>query len=83
MVGLSITGIVYVDMTLTRFKVKVMTLTQFKVKVMARLKFRKLCFSRSISSAVLSWSSKVMVDHDRMGPDLQFIGGQFLNFLSR
>ena len=49
------------------------TSTQFKVKVMGLLKFLKLQFSRSISSAILAWSSKVMVDHDSMGPSLQLV----------
>jgi len=67
------THIVHVDMTLTRSK----------VKVTALLKFRKLQFSRSISSAILAWSSKLMVDRDSTGPSLQLIGAQFLNFLLR
>jgi len=50
--------IVHVGMTLTRSKVKV------KVNVTALLKLRKLHFSRSISSAILAWNSKLMVDRD-------------------
>jgi len=37
-------------------------------------KLRKLHFSRSISSAVLAWSSKLMVVGDSMGPGLQLLG---------
>jgi len=55
------TRIVHVDMTLTRSNVKVTGL----------LKFRKLHFSRSISSTISACSSKLMVDHDSMGPGLQ------------
>jgi len=43
-----------------------MTSTRSKVKV----KLRKLHCSVSISSVVLSCSSKLMVDVDSMGPDL-------------
>jgi len=43
-----------------------LTLTQSKVRVTGLLKFRKLQFSRSIS-AILAWSSKLMVDHDSTG----------------
>ena len=46
------------------------TRSQVKVKVMGLLKFRNLHFSRSISSAILAWSSKVMVDHDSTGHSL-------------
>ena len=45
------------------------------------LKFRKLHFSRSISSAILACSSKLMVDYDNMGPGLQLVRAQFLTFL--
>jgi len=38
-------------------------------------------FSRSISSAVFAWSSKVMVGGDSTGPGLQLVGARFLNFL--
>jgi len=48
-----------------------MTYTLSKVKVTDLLKFRKLHFSTSISSSILAWSSKVMVDYDSMGPTLQ------------
>jgi len=37
--------------------------------------------SRYISSATFAWSSKLMVDIDRIGPDLQLVGGRFSNFL--
>jgi len=67
------TGIVHADVTLTRSKVKVTGL----------LKFRKLHFSRSVSSAISAWSSKVIVDHDGTGPSLQLVGAQFLHFLLR
>ena len=60
------TPIVHVDVTLTRCK--------FKVKVTGLLKFRKLHFSRSISSAILAWSSELMVDYDSMGASLHLIG---------
>ena len=50
-----------------------MTLTQSKVKVTGLLNFRKFHFSRSISSAILVWSSKLMVGSDSMGPGLQFV----------
>jgi len=69
------TRIVHVDMTLTRSKVK--------VKVTGLLKFRKLHFSRSISSAILAWSSKMMVGRDSMGPSLQLIRALFSNFFLR
>jgi len=64
-------------MTSTRSKVKV------KVKVMELLNFRKLHFSRSISSAIFAWSSKLMTENDSMGPGLQLIGVRFSNFLFR
>jgi len=69
----SSTHIVHADVTLTRSKVKVMEL----------LKFRKLHFSGSISFAILMLSSKLMVDHDSMGPIVQRIGAQCSNFLLR
>jgi len=59
------------------------TLTRSKVKVTELLKFRKLHFSRSISSAMFTWSSKLMVDHDSTGPSLQLVRAQFSNFLVR
>jgi len=49
-----------------------------KVKVMDLPKLQKLHFSRSISSAVLAWSSKLMVS---MGPGLQLVGAKFFNLL--
>ena len=67
------TGIVHADMTLTRSKVK--------VKLTELPKLQKVHFSRSISSAVLAWSSKLMVGGDSMEPGLQLIGARFLNFL--
>ena len=63
----------YVDMTLTRSKVK--------VKVTDLPKLRKVHYSRSISSAVFAWSSKLMVDGHSTGPGLQVDGARFLNFL--
>jgi len=55
--------------------------SKVKVKVTELLKFRKLQFFRSISSAILAWSSNLMVDYDNMGPSLQRFRAQFLNFL--
>ena len=37
--------------------------------------------STYFSSATFAWSSKLTVDIDSMGPGLQLLGGQFLNFL--
>jgi len=69
---------VHADITLTRSKVKV------KITVLLNSEnCRKLNFSRSISSAILSWSSKLMVDYDNMGLSLQLIGARFLNFCLR
>jgi len=65
------TRIVFVDMTLTRSKVKVTEL----------VKLRKLQFSRSVSSTIIAWSSKLMVGSDHMGPVLQLVGARFSNFL--
>jgi len=59
------------------------TLTRSKVKVTELPKLQKLHFSRSISSAVLAWSSKLMVDDDSIGPGLQLVRARFLNFLLR
>ena len=42
---------------------------------------QKLHFSRYISSAILTWSSKLMVVRYTMGSDLQLIGARFSNFL--
>jgi len=50
------------SVTSTRSKVKV------KIKVTGLLKFLKLQFSRSISSTVLAWRSKLMVDDDSIEP---------------
>jgi len=44
-------------------------------------KLRKLHFSRSISSAVFAWSSKLMVGGDSMGSGLQLVRARFSNFL--
>jgi len=63
--------------TSTRSKVKY----KVKVKVTELPNLRKLHFSRSISSAVLAWSSKLMVGGDSMGPGIQLIGARFLNFI--
>jgi len=50
------------------------TRSKVKVKVMELLKLRKLHFSRFISSAVLAWSSKLMVDgYSSMGPGQQLV----------
>ena len=54
-----------------------------KVKVTGLLNFRKLHFSRSIWCAILQWSSKLMIDYDSIGPSLQHVRAQFLNFLLR
>jgi len=56
-------------------------LSKVQVKVTELPKLGKLHFSRSISAAVLAWSSKVMVDGDSMGPGLQLVRARFLNFL--
>ena len=63
---------VYVDVTLTRSKVK--------VKVTELPKLRKVHFSRSISSAISAWSSKLMVGGHSMGSGLELVGARFLNF---
>ena len=63
------------SMTSTRSKVM--------VKVTELLKFRKLHHSRSISSAIFVWSSKLTVVGDSMGSGLQLVGARFLNFLLR
>ena len=63
----------HTSMTSTRSKVK--------VKVTELPKLRKVHFSRSISSAVFAWSSKVMIGDDSTGPGLQLVGARFLNFL--
>jgi len=61
------------DMTLTRSNIKVM--------VTGLLNFRKLHFPKSISSARLPRSSKLMADYGGMEPNLQLDGARFLNFL--
>ena len=58
-----------------------MTRSKVKIKVTELLKFRKLHFSTSIFSTILAWSSKLMVDYDNMGPNLQLVRARFLNFL--
>ena len=57
------------------------TSTRSKIKVKELLKLRQVHFSRSISSAVLAWSSKLMVGGHTMGPGLQLVGARFSNFL--
>jgi len=47
-----------------------------KIKVTELLKFQKLHFSTSVSSAILTWSLKLM---DSMGPSRQLFGARFLN----
>jgi len=64
---------VRISVTSTRSKVK--------VKVTELPKLRKVHFSRSISSVVFAWRSKLMVDGHSMGPVLQLVGARFLNFL--
>jgi len=59
------------------------TLTRSKVKVTELPKLRKLHFSRSISSVVLAWSSKLVVDGDSMGPGLQRVGVSFRKAITR
>ena len=49
--------------------------------VMELLKLQQLHFSRSISCAVLAWSSKLTVCGDSMGRVLQHVGARFLNLL--
>jgi len=57
------------------------TSTRSKVKVTEFLQFQKLHFCRSSSSAILSWSSKLMVYYDSMASSLQVFGARFMNFL--
>jgi len=61
----------------------VVTSTRFKVKIKVNelLKFKKLHLSKSISSIIMAWSSKVMVYYDNMAPILQLVIVRFLNFL--
>jgi len=56
------------------------TSTRSKVKVRELPKLRKVHFSRSISSAISAWSSKLMVGGHSMGPGLQLARARFLNF---
>jgi len=55
--------------------------SKVKVKVTGLPSFRKLRFSKFISSASLPRSSKLMVDYGGMGPNLQLVGAWFLNCL--
>jgi len=57
------------------------TRSKVKVKVTELPKLRRVHFSRSIFSAVLAWSSKLIVDGHSMGPELQLVGARLLNFL--
>jgi len=57
------------------------TRSKVKIKVTKLLKFQKLLFFRSISSAILVCSWKLMVDDGSMGFSLQLFGVWFLNFL--
>jgi len=57
------------------------TMTRSKVKVTELLKLQKLHFSRSVSSAIFAWISKLMVDGDSMGSVVQLVGATFSNFL--
>jgi len=41
----------------------------------------KIALSRSISSAILAWSSKLMVGSDSMGPGLQHARARLSNIL--
>jgi len=43
--------------------------------------YENCTFSMAISSAILAWSSKLMVDYDNMGPILQLLGARCLNVL--
>jgi len=42
---------------------------------------QKLHFSRSITSTISAWSSKLMVDYDSMVPTLQLVKARVLNLL--
>ena len=59
------------------------TRSKVKVKVTELPLFRKLHFSRAMSSAILACSSKLMVDGDNMRPGLQFIQSPIFEFPSR
>jgi len=51
---------------------------------MELLKLRKLHFSRCMSSAIFTWSSKLMADRDMWDPcSLHLVRARFLNFLVR
>jgi len=52
-----------------------------KVKITELVKLRKLHFSMSISYAKFTWSSKLMVVYDGMGPGLHHVRARFWNFL--
>ena len=56
------------------------TQSKVKVKVTGLLNFRKLHFSRSTCSAILAYSSKLMVDDDSMPPCLQLDCADFRIF---
>ena len=56
------------------------TSTRSKVKVTELRNLRKVHFSRSISSTISAWSSKLMAGGHSMGPGLQLVGARFLNF---
>jgi len=56
------------------------TSTRSKVKVTELPKLQKVHFSRSTSSAILAWSSKLMIGGHSMGPGLQLVGARFMNF---
>jgi len=60
-----------------------MTVTRSNIKVMVTglLNLRILHFPKSISSARLPRSSKLMADYGGMGPNLQPAGARFLTFL--
>ena len=77
MLVVSPTRIVHVDVTLTRSNVKV------KVEVTGLLQFQKLHFFRSMSCAILAWSSKLTANHDSTGRSLQLVGAKFSNLLLR
>jgi len=55
--------------------------SKVEVNVSELVKLRKLHCSRSISSAIFAWSSKLMVGGDSMGLDLQLLAARFSNFV--
>jgi len=59
------------------------TSTRSKIKVTELPKLQKLHFSRSTSSAILAWSSKLTVDSDSMGAGLQLVRARFLKAIMR